>query len=363
MNPPKIHLVYNSPAPHASHLFQAMTRMGLPVEIYFTAPSSGVHFWRDCLTEGFPCRHYKTWLGIEWSVLRQALRKSSRLFVTFCWQDRTSELIILARMFLRRPYAFWNDTPDMHKRRGFIKRHLRRWFLRMTFRNAHAVMGSGQPALEVLAQMGAPWPRLVNCPFFIDLDHFSPAKSRPIGMPVVFGSCGRLHPDKGFDLALRSLARVFANNKRAFEYRLASTGPARARLEALAIELGIRDRVKFLDWVQQDKLPEFYRNLDIFLHPARREPYGIVILESMACGSLVIASDHTCAAIDRITDGENGFLHTSEDVASLERAIRRVMQLSAADQARVRIAARRTAEQWPTERGVEVFRSLVESCA
>jgi glycosyltransferase involved in cell wall biosynthesis len=363
MKEAEIQLVYNAPTPHAAQLFQAMTRMGLPVEIHFTAPSTGFHFWRESWTDGFPCRFYKTRGGIEWKVLRRALGKSSRLFITFCWQDRTSELIILLRMLLRRPYAFWNDTPDMHKRRGFWKRHLRSWFLRMTFRKAHAVMGSGQPALEVLAQMGAPWSRLVNCPFFIDLGHFSPRGCvRETGSPMVFGSCGRLHPDKGFDLALRSLARVFADNKTGFEYRIASAGPAREALETVAAELGIRERVKFLDWVQQQELPEFYRGLDIYLHPARKEPYGVVILESMACGNLVIASDHTCAAIDRISDGENGFLHTSEDVADLERAIRQVMSLSAADQARVRAAARRSAEQWPTERGVEVFRRLVESC-
>lgn len=366
MSEPQIHLVYNSPTPYAADLFQAMTqRLGVPLEIYFTAPSSGIHFWRDSWTEGFACRHYQTWLGIEWRVLWRALRKSSRLFVTYCWQDRTSELIILARMLLRKPYAFWNDTPDMHKRRSFFKRHLRRWFLRLAFRRAHAVMGTGQPALEVLAQMGAPWSRLVNLPFCIDLDHFSPGAPglRELGAPVVFGSCGRLHPDKGLDLALQSLARVFANNKEGFAYRIAGAGPARAALEALAVELGIRERVAFLDWVQPQDLPEFYRGLDIYLHPARKEPYGVVILESMACGNLVIASDHTCAAIDRISDGHHGFIHVSEDVDSLEQAIRRVMRLSAADQTRVRAAARESAEQWPTARGVEVFRSLVESCA
>jgi glycosyltransferase involved in cell wall biosynthesis len=78
----------------------------------------------------------------------------------------------------------------------------------------------------------------------------------------------------------------------------------------------------------------------------------------MAAGLAVIASDATAAALDRIDDGRNGFIHRSGDVETLAAALRR----ATADRdalGRIRAEARATAERWPVSRGVTLLRELL----
>src|SRR5439155_13810742 len=142
---------------------------------------------------------------------------------------------------------------------------------------------------------------------------FSPPEERVTNQPILFGSCGRLHHDKGYDLSLRALADAFHGRPTGFRYQLAGTGPEISALKQLAQSLGIANQVDFLGWLRPEDLPQFYRSIDVFVHPARTEPFGVSVLEAMASGAIVIASDQTSAAVDRIVTGENGFLHTSEN--------------------------------------------------
>jgi glycosyltransferase involved in cell wall biosynthesis len=64
----------------------------------------------------------------------------------------------------------------------------------------------------------------------------------------------------------------------------------------------------------------------LFSPPARTEPYGVSVLEAMACGAIVVASDQTAAALDRIDNGVNGFLHASNDVNGLSSRIIQAME-------------------------------------
>jgi starch synthase len=107
---------------------------------------------------------------------------------------------------------------------------------------------------------------------------------------------------------------------------------------------------------------ELYSEADVLLHPARCEPYGVVVLEAMASGLTVIASDATAAAVDRIEGGVNGFLHISDDGDDLALRIRDI-----ADRpdrlAGIGAAARKTADAWPSSRAVRIIRELAERLA
>ena len=74
-------------------------------------------------------------------------------------------------------------------------------------------------------------------------------------------------------------------------------GPERAAIEALARERRVADRVRLLGHVRQDRLPDIYSAADLLLLVSTHEGWPNVLLESMACGTPVIASD-----IDAIAD-------------------------------------------------------------
>ena len=69
-------------------------------------------------------------------------------------------------------------------------------------------------------------------------------------------------------------------------------GPERTRLESLARQLGIEDRVRFTGTVAEELLPEYYRAADVCVLPSLAlEGFGLVVLEALACGTPVLASD------------------------------------------------------------------------
>ncbi len=101
--------------------------------------------------------------------------------------------------------------------------------------------------------------------------------------PIVL-AVGRLIYYKGFDVAIRAMARVPAT------LLLIGDGPLRKSLEALSSELGLSDRVRFVGEVHNSALLPYYLASDVFVLPsvARSEAFGIVQLEAMACGIPVV---------------------------------------------------------------------------
>lgn len=110
------------------------------------------------------------------------------------------------------------------------------------------------------------------------------------GRPVVL-FVGRLDARKGLPVLLGAFARVLAAGSRA-RLVVAGKGPMFDECRQRTAELGITDHVNFAGFVPADMLPRYYASADIYCSPALGgEAYGIVLLEAMAAGVPVIASD------------------------------------------------------------------------
>lgn len=132
---------------------------------------------------------------------------------------------------------------------------------------------------------------------------------------------GRLDPRKGVDVAVRALADLPA------EAELAVVGrgePAyRAQLDALVAELGLERRVSF-DAVPRSELAARYAAADVVLFPpVWQEPFGLVPLEAMACGTPVVASGAGGSGTF-LVDGENCLLAPPGDPHALAHAVVRL---------------------------------------
>lgn len=99
---------------------------------------------------------------------------------------------------------------------------------------------------------------------------------------------GRLVSDKGCDLLLDALSRLDSS----VCLSVVGDGPERARLERQAVALGIVDRLSFLGTRGDEELARILNSHEVLVVPSRyREPFGIVALEGIACGCVVVASE------------------------------------------------------------------------
>jgi glycosyltransferase involved in cell wall biosynthesis len=99
-------------------------------------------------------------------------------------------------------------------------------------------------------------------------------------------SVGHLIPRKGHDLAIAALANLSHG-----QLVIVGDGPEEANLKNLAKRIGVADRVRFLGQVAHAKLPELYTAADVGLLLSTQEGWANVLLESMACGTPVVATD------------------------------------------------------------------------
>ncbi|MES2322151.1 MAG: glycosyltransferase family 4 protein [Pseudomonadota bacterium] len=98
-------------------------------------------------------------------------------------------------------------------------------------------------------------------------------------------SVGHLVALKGHDLAIGALAHLPGAT-----LMIAGSGVEHKRLVALAEALGVTDRVRFLGALPQAELPSYYGAADALVLASSREGWANVLLESMACGTPVVAS-------------------------------------------------------------------------
>ena len=135
--------------------------------------------------------------------------------------------------------------------------------------------------------------------------------------PAVLLCLGRVVEDKGFDVAVRALARIPAPVR----LIIAGDGPARTGLARLTRELGIADRVEFPGWVQPDDVATLINRSTLVVVPSRwQEAFASVAIQAAQLGRPVLAS-RVGGMSEAVLDGETGLLFASEDDSALAAAI------------------------------------------
>lgn len=201
-----------------------------------------------------------------------------------------------------------------------------RWFERYNFRHAAYAIAGNHEAISVLRAKGYAGPVSVIPQFGVDPDIFSPCEqgSAIRDQVLVIGYVGGLVPEKGVDILLRAVAGLDIGT---WILVIVGEGSERMQLQALAAELGLADRVRFLGRRPSTEMPDLYRSLDVLVLPSRRqhnwkEQFGRVLVEAMACGVSVVGSD--CGEIPHVV-GQAGLIFPEGDVAGLRERLARLL--------------------------------------
>ncbi|MGM0444048.1 MAG: glycosyltransferase, partial [Fibrobacterota bacterium] len=132
-------------------------------------------------------------------------------------------------------------------------------------------------------------------PTGIETNAFSP--SGPAGLKkklgidstaLLLGFISRIAPEKNSRFLARAVSQYLAENRTA-HFLIAGKGPSLKEMLSICDEAGVRDRCHAVGVLKGDDLTEAYRSLDLFVYASKTETQGLVIAESFAAGTPVIA--------------------------------------------------------------------------
>jgi glycosyltransferase involved in cell wall biosynthesis len=186
-------------------------------------------------------------------------------------------------------------------------------------RSADAVIAiSSEMNDQLVTKYGLPSEKVTTVSHGVDTDRYRP---RDGTHPAVSEDClsllfvGRLISRKGADLAIEALAETDSTD---IELLIAGTGRLGSKLEQLAADLGVSDRVNFLGYVPDEDLPLLYSSADVTLFTSNYEGFGLVLLESLASGTPVIGSA-VGGIPDMIEDGVSGYVVRRDPLSFADR--------------------------------------------
>ncbi|BAY33439.1 glycosyltransferase [Nostoc carneum NIES-2107] len=129
---------------------------------------------------------------------------------------------------------------------------------------------------------------------------------------------------KGYDqilLALPKIRQIIPD----VHYVIVGKGNDRSRIEQLIAKLGLEDCVTLAGFVSDEQISDYYNLCDVFAMPSKREGFGIVYLEALACGKPALGGNKD-GAIDALCHGELGALVNPDDIEEIAQALIEILQ-------------------------------------
>ena len=216
-----------------------------------------------------------------------------------------------------------------------------------------------QALKDVLISLGVPAERVTVLRNGVDLAMFQPPADRVAlrNSLAISGttllSVGHLIERKGHDLVIRALTHLPQTR-----LLIAGQGPLENQLRALAQTCGVADRVRFLGAVKHSALREYYGAADVLVLASSREGWANVLLEAMACGTPVVASDVGGTA-EVVTTPAAGVLMRERTPSALADAVN-VLLARTPDSAATRAYAEQFSWESTTQGQLDLFARVIQ---
>jgi glycosyltransferase involved in cell wall biosynthesis len=243
---------------------------------------------------------------------------------------------ILAANALGIPVLVRSDSQLKDRPRGGLKLAVKAAFFALLRNLVDGVLVSGTLNREYWRHyMGEDFP-LFMLPYAVDNEWFQrqcalAAETRgelqaelriEAGRPaILFAS--KLQTRKLCSDLVEAYARYIAEDERPY-LLIVGDGEERGALERQVAALGLTG-VRFCGFRNQSEMPRYLEIADVFVLPARHEPWGLIVNEAMNAGCAIIVSDDVGAQPDLVTDGVEGCVYPVGDVDALTDALRRVL--------------------------------------
>jgi glycosyltransferase involved in cell wall biosynthesis len=180
-----------------------------------------------------------------------------------------------------------------------------------------AVLACSEPIRENLVNDARVPKELIHVvPLGVEIPESPPAAESAAERWPVIATCAPLTPQQDVATFIRAAALVAGERQGACQFLVVGEGPEETRLRRLARELKLDQRLAFVHAaVPHEKvLPE----VDVYAQTARREGFGLAVLEAMAWGRPVVATS-VGGLISLVRDGQTGYLAPAGDAAAVAR--------------------------------------------
>lgn len=261
----------------------------------------------------------------------------------------------LAREFGAKVVLAWMNRAASRTPPGPYKRigRLGGYYKLKNYQGFDALVGNTQDIADWMVREGWPKAHAHYIPNFAAEGEGAPIPrahfATPDDAPLLLGM-GRLHHSKAHDVSLRALALL----PDAYLW-IAGSGPDEDKLKALANELGVAPRVRFLGW--RNDAPALYRSADVCVFPSRFEPLGNVVIQAWAHGLPVIAAASQGPGA-LIRDGADGHLIPIDNAEALAEKVRVLLADPALRQNFAAAGRARVAQEFSEATVVALWRDL-----
>ncbi len=161
-------------------------------------------------------------------------------------------------------------------------------------------------------------------PNFIDTGLYRPSGSLKAAGPFRMVAIGDLIPIKQFEGLIEAFAHLPGPPEWSCTLDIAGAGPQEEELRRVIRQRKLEDRVTLRGMLSQEKVLALLRSAHLLVLSSRAETFGIVLVEAMACGLPVVATD--CGGPADIVTPETGILVPPNDPAALAAAIRQIVE-------------------------------------
>ncbi len=231
--------------------------------------------------------------------------------------------VLLGHCF-RKPVVVSARGSDINRYSNFpIIRRL----LRYTLSRADSVIAVSKALKEAMVQLGIPGRKISVVPNGVDIEKFhaiSKSEARKtLGLPIdrkVILSVGHLTANKGFDLLIKAMTILLKRRpERNIYLVIVGEGAFRKELEKMISTLNLEQYVSLIGAVSHEQLGSWYSAADLFCLASDAEGWPNVILESLACGTPVVATG--AGGIPEIIESDKIGLLTERDDREIAKTI------------------------------------------
>lgn len=302
------------------------------VTVQWDIPLLDGYFWQEVPNRGSsPISFLGLYNPGLWKIIRDGKFDAVICYLTY--RCPSFWISFLACRSSKTAFLFGTDASSILARDGSEwKRFVKKSLWPHLYSLADQVIVPSSATRDLMLSLGLPADRVTLTPYSVDNDWWT-AQSMKVDKGTIYASwgitsdtcvilfCAKLQPWKRPLDILRALVR--ANLSDALLIYVGD-GSQRCELEEEATRLGVRQRVRFLGFLNQTQLPAVYTTADMMVLPSEYEPFAVVVNEAYCCGCPVIASDRVGAARDLILPIDPGLVYPCGSVETLAALLRKL---------------------------------------